>query len=734
MRKRRYMTMNRAFKTIWNEARRAYIVTNEAQKTHAKPTKSAVALTIVAAALFSGVATAAYVEKGELGSTASWESTEYQKDHGLAYINASTAYAEGFNGKGVLIGVVDSGALLTHPDLKGGRIFPVTASGVYSKDGTRYPFAYLGQTGQADNRFGSYEKGEKFKVSGNFIMGHNDAHGTHVTGVAAGNRNGYEAHGVAWAAKVAVGNTGGNDNMNYGPFQDYGYFKAVWEATAKTGAKLINNSWGTNVRILDTAHHYDVGQIGTEGEEVADNKQRKDFPTTNSVSEYYLFKADAKKNGGKNFMDAAYEVAEKYNIIQIFTNGNRRFQNPYYRAAYPFYNPEAEKFWIAAGSVQRNAEDGSYIIYGDVNTKDDDSWGSGGHNHAGIAKWWTVTSPTDAWNASVDPVTGKIGNRQAGGTSNAAPHIAGSMAVLMQRYAYMTPTQIRDVLFTTANRTDNGAGKALRGSDGDKLDPKVPDEDYGWGVIDLGKAVYGPGQFVGTFDVSVKGDDTWHNAISDEAIQARGKEDRKQMKALTKRIGELKAKDKLTDQEGWELEYKEKRLASMQEREAQGWVGKLVKRGDGDLTMTTVNTYTGGTEVVGGTLAGLTESFGTAPVVVNQGATLQLHKQFDVTKAGGDKPVTTVSVGTDKVRDDAQVVLKTGAVLALADDGVSMKALTVEGPATLDVTGVKASKVSFSVDQASGLEQLKVAYDTKQFADAKVTVDGDVVTVEMSAK
>ena len=113
-------------------------------------------------------------------------------------------------------------------------------------------------------------------------------------------------------------------------------------------------------------------------------------------------------------------------------------------------------------------------------------------------------------------------------------------------------------------------------------------------------------------------------------------------------------------------------------------------------------------------MAGLTESFGTAPVVVNQGATLQLHKQFDVTKAGADKPVTTVSVGTDKVRDDAQVVLKTGAVLALADDGVSMKALTVEGPATLDVTGVKASKVSFSVDKASGLEQLKVAYDTKQ--------------------
>ena len=98
--------MNRAFKTIWNEARRAYVVTNEAQKTHAKPTKSAVVLAIAATALFSGVASAAYVEQGQLGSTASWETAEYQKDHGLAYINASTAYAEGYTGKGVLTGVL----------------------------------------------------------------------------------------------------------------------------------------------------------------------------------------------------------------------------------------------------------------------------------------------------------------------------------------------------------------------------------------------------------------------------------------------------------------------------------------------------------------------------------------------------------------------------------------------------------------------------------------------------
>lgn len=727
--------MNKTFKTLWNDARRAYVVTNEVQKSHGKPTKAALTATVMAVALFSGVASAAYVEPGIQGNISSWETPEYNKDHGMALINASTAYAEGLNGKGVLIGIVDSGALLSHPELKTNRIFPVTATGTYVKDGTRYPFAYMGQTGEAKNRFGVYHKGEKFKVGGDFILGHNDSHGTHVTGVAAGNRNGEEAHGVAWAAKVAIGNTGGSDNMNYGPYQDYGYFKAVWEATAKTGAKLINNSWGTNVRIGDTSHHFDVGQIGTEGEEVADNVQRKDFYTTNSVTEYYLFKKDAKDNGGKNFMDAAFEVAQKYNLIQIFTNGNRRFQNPFYRAAYPFYNPEAEQYWIAAGSVQRNPEDGSYTIYGDVNKADDNSWGAGGHNHAGFAKWWTVTSPTDAWNAAVDNKTGKPFNKVAGGTSNAAPHIAGSMAILMQRYAYMTPTQVRDVLFTTANRTDNGIGEALYGSDGDKLGPKVPDEDYGWGVIDLGKAIYGPGQFFGTFDVAVKGDDVWHNSISDEAIQARGEEDRAQMQKYSKRIAELKALEKLSDQQGWELEYKSKRLASIKDREAQGWTGKLVKHGKGDLTLTAVNSYTGGTQVAEGKLAGMTESFGTAPVTVDSGATLELHKSFTIVKAGQTGEVAVNSVGTDKTSDDAQVVLKAGSVLSLATDAISLKSLSVQGPSTLDVRAVNRPEVTFTVDDAiEGVDQLTVVYDKDRYSGAKVTVDGDTVKVNLTSK
>ena len=101
--------MNKTFKTLWNDVRRCYIVANEAQKSHGKPSKCAVAVAVAATALLSaGIANATYVEEGKLGSTSSWESEEYGTDgyisqqknqHGLTHINASQAYAEGYTGR-----------------------------------------------------------------------------------------------------------------------------------------------------------------------------------------------------------------------------------------------------------------------------------------------------------------------------------------------------------------------------------------------------------------------------------------------------------------------------------------------------------------------------------------------------------------------------------------------------------------------------------------------------------
>ena len=68
------------------------------------------------------------MEKGVIGNQASWESAEYQKDWGLAAMNASKAYSLGFSGQNVAVGVMDSGALLQkHPELAGNRFHASSA-------------------------------------------------------------------------------------------------------------------------------------------------------------------------------------------------------------------------------------------------------------------------------------------------------------------------------------------------------------------------------------------------------------------------------------------------------------------------------------------------------------------------------------------------------------------------------------------------------------------------------
>lgn len=77
--------MNKTFKTLWNDVRRCYIVANEAQKSHGKPSKSAVVAVAVAAALGATAASAAYVEPGFVAQNSSqveaakqsWETNEY---------------------------------------------------------------------------------------------------------------------------------------------------------------------------------------------------------------------------------------------------------------------------------------------------------------------------------------------------------------------------------------------------------------------------------------------------------------------------------------------------------------------------------------------------------------------------------------------------------------------------------------------------------------------------------
>jgi len=404
---------------------------------------------------------------------------------------------------------------------------------------------------------------------------------------------------------------------------------------------VINNSWGTNTRVedqKDTGHdgyntgvHLNVNSAAETDYEFMLFAKRYGFDSTAG--------SDVSPNGhaetgsimdDKSFVYSAYAAVKGKNIVQIMTTGNRDMKNPYYRALYPLYNPDAEKHWIAVAGLKQGSQAGSYELVKNF-------------NEAGQGKWWTVAAPGNAIYSSTTDDHGNPGYAAWGGTSMAAPHVAGAMGVLMSRYDQMNALQVRDVMFTTANHK-NADGTNMEGwTDVDgtvRGDGEVSDR-MGWGVPDLDKGMYGPGQFLGTFEYNMASADSldvWSNDISNKALDQRKEEDDKWMTAtndgkdlaygdiITGKDFVVKdGDDNVTEEERTshvvgETEkqvllaaYAERANAikEMRDNNYAGYKGTLVKKGEGTLIMTGNNSYAGTTTVEGGTLLAFAESIGT---------------------------------------------------------------------------------------------------------------------------
>ena len=627
---------------------------------------------------------AAYSEQGQAGNTKSWESAEYLKDWGLTSMNASTAYALGFNGSGVKIGVMDSGVLLNHPEFQDGRIHVVKTEGTYSKDGMRYPDASVGNGpinknepvkngkrnfDKTDN--GIFAKGEAFNIDGAWHKYTNDAHGTHVGGTMAASRDGNEMHGVAFGANLYSANTGGNDNMTYGPNQDYDFFLQGYSALADAGAKVINNSWGSNRRVnssfagaLGYKPKYDWRNVPEYGVQYYDVPKAPE-PISSPAAHIYLSNlGEAEKayyqfvtSGEKNFVDAAYEVAKNRKVIQVFTAGNRSMMaESFTRAMLPYFRPDAEKYWVnVTGQV------GGEGYPNDSN--DDVSDEKAGadiqeFNLAGHSKWWTIAAPSANIYSSYiqlqdnntygDPIY-----KSAGGTSMAAPHVSGALGVIFSRYPYMTTDQARYVMLTTARQTTLRKGLEGKPLERWETEQGVPSNVWGWGILDLGKAMFGPGQFLGNMKINLNQNDVWSNDISDKAIKARQVEDQAEAATWTTRKAELQAlmqnRAGATAEEKAEYQVGLAREVARNERAAQGYVGTLTKNGSGTLTLTGNNSFTGAITVNEGQLSGLNQSLGSAQqVIVKQGATLEVLPKAEVTKPSENGFVTETLTSTAK--------------------------------------------------------------------------------------
>ena len=188
--------------------------------------------------------------------TDSFRTDEYKAmgENVLDLINAAGAYAQGYTGKGVTVGVPDAGTVnFSHPEFSG-----KTGSGVV------------------------FDELESSDVP---LAWEEIGHPTHVAGIAAADKNGFGMHGVAYDADIAsssvIGHYYGDGWFEFGSsFYDY--------YLTNPDIKIINNSLGSELYLLDEKDfnegiayfQSDVGNI--EIEKAVNNNKLLIFAAGNS--------------------------------------------------------------------------------------------------------------------------------------------------------------------------------------------------------------------------------------------------------------------------------------------------------------------------------------------------------------------------------------------------------------------------------------------------------------------
>lgn len=310
-------------------------------------------------------------------SSTDFGTAEYDRSSGLAVSNALPAYQSGATGAGILAGVIDSGVDVDSPEFAG-KISPFSAD-----------------------------------LAGNRGLQDEGGHGTAVSSVLLGARNGLGTHGVAFDATLLVLRTdspgtcadpGSGDDEGGCSHSDSVIARGVDLATAQ-GARVINISLG--------------------GSPMA-------FPLRGAIGR-----------------------ATAAGVVIVISAGNDGEANP------------DEFARIAADPSAR----GQVIIAGSVNSVGSiSSFSNRAGSHANVylsALGERVRAP------------GHEGTSFSwSGTSFAAPHIAGAVALLAQAFPNLSGAQIVDLLLRTA--TDAGAAG--------------PDSIYGRGLLNIGRAFEPQGQ------------------------------------------------------------------------------------------------------------------------------------------------------------------------------------------------------------------------------------------------
>lgn len=366
-------------------------------------------------------------------------------------------------------------------------------------------------------------------------------------------------------------------------------------------------------------------------------------------------------------LSATAPIADEYRFfirdndgLVVFATGNEGRANPTDMAALPSKagpgdsRPAAdlEQGWLAVAALD-TATPTQLASYS---------------NACGLARRYCLVAPGTSVFTGHDDTASSITYYYGSGTSYAAPLVSGAAALVWEKYPYFNNDLVRQTLLGTA--TDLGQ--------------PGPDEVFGYGLLNVEKALRGPGRFDwGDVDVTVAASSTgttWSNDIAGD--------------------------------------------------------GGLIKRGRGELFLSGQNSYTGATRIEQGALtlrdgARLTSEVSIATVATPaEAATLRFHQ-------GGATVRGNVSNGgvlaQYELADGARIE---GNYLQTAqgtyDTALGASALKVTGTATLQGGRLNFSRVASGYVPAAGVVQpliqadggLSGTFDSYSFSSNFVLLNG----------
>ena len=343
----------------------------------------------------------------------------------------------GFDGRGVVVAVADSGLdsgdiTNLHPDIAG-RVDAMTAYG-----------------GLADAR-------------------DEHSHGTHVAGIVAGNAASGEVddNGQFWGLGVAPGAHLVIERIFDGAGDYFAppSYAALTQYAVRNGAYIGSNSWGDDV----------AGEYNLDAAEF-DALVRDADPDVPGEQPYVLEFSAGNAGPGPQTMDSP---AVAKNVISTGATDNNRF-------GFGIYDEGQEV--MADFSSRGPAEDGR--IKPDITAPG--TW---------ISSLRSVfANDNNAWSPIDDLYL------YQGGTSQAGPHASGACAVIVQWYrsthggATPSPALVKAMLINSADdmgtaflpdpTDDNPDSGTVVGDTG-----PVPNNDEGWGRIDLENLITGPRRY-----------------------------------------------------------------------------------------------------------------------------------------------------------------------------------------------------------------------------------------------